>query len=181
MLYGHSLGGAAAVLLFTRPALLPTEIRQRIAGIVLENPLPSIPFMVRALYPQKWLPYHWLGPFVFDRWDALGALRRLEVSEGEQEGAGATLKAVKALWIRSGVDEIIPRTGKDGDGVELMKEAFDTDRRKSGSTPSKWITVEGALHDTAYEKRAWREAMGGFLADVAEKGSILSCRHPSER
>lgn len=120
ILYGHSLGGAAAVLLLRRQR----DSSPQIAGVVLENPLPSIPYMVRALYPQKWLPYHYLGPFAFDKWDALSAIEQEEVVRGS--GAGVRRRQRRrrlarlppSLWIRSGRDEIIPHGANDG--VEQM-------------------------------------------------------------
>lgn len=97
VLYGHSLGGAAAVGLLKQLEQGPFTPRisqhspkvpfgsPRISGLILENPLPSIPFMIRALYPQKWLPYHWLGPLAFDRWNALGELERLAQASTPKE------------------------------------------------------------------------------------------------
>lgn len=95
------------------------ERTPHIAGLILENPLPSIPYMVRALYPQRWLPYHYLGPFAFDKWDALSAIeqemRRASVGERRRR----RLPPPPSLWIRSGRDEIIPH-GANIDGVERM-------------------------------------------------------------
>lgn len=113
VLYGHSLGGAAAILLLLRQL----DRLPHIAGLVLENPLPSIPYMVRALYPQRWLPYHYLGPFAFDKWDALSAVEQ-EVRQGASGRERRKLPPT-SLWIRSGRDEIIPH-GADSDGVKRM-------------------------------------------------------------
>ena len=181
VLYGHSLGGAAGVLLldrfsvppFSRPdppnsshsshPLSPTF--PVISGIILENPLPSIPRMVRSLYPQKWLPYHYLGFAAFDRWDAIGRLQDLV-----QHNGGAR-RPIPSLWIRSGKDEIIPTGEKDD--VRAMYEswkALENDSRRGGDregTGAKWVDIDGALHDTAYLERGWREEIRGFLGRVA--------------
>ncbi|ORY57678.1 hypothetical protein BCR35DRAFT_209560 [Leucosporidium creatinivorum] len=79
ILYGHSLGGAATLLLLSEGA---SKLRalEKVVGAIIENPLPSIPYMVRALYPQRWLPYHWLGPAVCDRSFLL--IRRSRVKKG---------------------------------------------------------------------------------------------------
>lgn len=117
ILSGHSLGGAAAVLLLLRQH----DSSPQIAGVVLENPLPSIPYMVRALYPQKWLPYHYLGPFAFDKWDALSAIEQEEVVRGSGAGVRRRRRLARlppSLWIRSSRDEIIPYGANDG--VEEM-------------------------------------------------------------
>lgn len=134
----------------------------------MENPLPSIPYMVRALYPQRWLPYHWLGPAVFDRWDAKGVLAR-RAEEGWGEGL---LGKVPTLWIRSGKDEIIPADsevkGEEGDGVERMWEDWRRieEWEGEGETRSRWVKVDGALHDTAFLDRSWREDVQGFVHEV---------------
>lgn len=155
VLYGHSLGGAVALSLCRFDSIrsriagpFPASRAQHVSnigptGCILENPLPSIRHMVRSLYPQRWLPYHYLGPFVFDRWDSISAIRD-----------DKALRDVPSLWIRSGSDEIIP----DG-GVEAMYASVEGEGKR-------WVGVKGALHDTAYLTREWKRAMDQFLADV---------------
>ncbi|PLW19494.1 hypothetical protein PCANC_08765 [Puccinia coronata f. sp. avenae] len=71
--HGHSLGGAVAAQLLSHiffsnhPGTAAT--RSRLAGLILENPLPSVPHMVKLLYPSRYVPYHYLAPFVRDTWD----------------------------------------------------------------------------------------------------------------
>ncbi|KAK4692662.1 hypothetical protein P7C70_g9082, partial [Phenoliferia sp. Uapishka_3] len=142
VLYGHSLGGAVVALYLARAT---EEERNRVRGVVLENPLPSIPYMVRALYPQKWLPYHYLGPLVFDKWDTLRALSSISTN---------SQPLPSSLWIRSGADEAIPNEEERGGGVEEMYEKWNGQK--------KWVRVEGALHDTAFLKEDWRKEMGAF-------------------
>ncbi|SCZ96031.1 BZ3500_MvSof-1268-A1-R1_Chr8-1g09957 [Microbotryum saponariae] len=143
ILYGHSLGGAAAVLLLLRRELLSLELRTRIKALVLENPLPSIPYMLRAIYPQRWLPYHYLGPCVFDRWDAIAQVDNItEGSEG--------LKGLKTLWFRSGRDELIPTEQEEknegGDRVRRMYEEWKGEDKR-------WVDIKDALHETAWLSR----------------------------
>ncbi|GAA6006953.1 uncharacterized protein JCM10292_000371 [Rhodotorula paludigena] len=218
VLYGHSLGGAAAVLLLEqlrhgpfasggedRTGTSAPESRQtsashisttatsdydvessasassplvpsasspaltvpRLSGIILENPLPSIPYMVRALYPQRWLPYHYLGPFAFDKWDAVGRLAR--------DRTGGEARGLRSLWIRSGRDEIIPHGAEDG--VREMYAAWVRAREAGGAASgrdeeeptSRWVDVPGALHDTAYMERRWRDEIRAFLRQVAQE------------
>lgn len=45
----------------------------------------SIPEMVVALYPQQWLPYRYLVPLAFDKWDAVGVMWRSLSSNSEPE------------------------------------------------------------------------------------------------
>ncbi|KWU42271.1 hypothetical protein RHOSPDRAFT_21556 [Rhodotorula sp. JG-1b] len=149
VLYGHSLGGAAAVLLMLRQL---DERTPHIAGLILENPLPSIPYMVRSLYPQRWLPYHYLGPFAFDKWDALPA-----IEQGVRQGSGVGEKRRRfppSLWIRSGRDEIIPHGANDG--VERIRVGR-----------ARWIDIPHALHDTAYMEQRWRDEIRRFVDELS--------------
>lgn len=219
VLYGHSLGGAAAVFLLEQlyqapfgPSSCPPDIsaaatsplkpldkasRSRrvqetrapdhaasfptISGVILENPLPSIPHMVRALYPQRWLPYHYLGPFAFDKWDALGRLERGAAPSAASSLSAARARAPDSLWIRSGRDEIIP--GGEDDGVRRMYDAWVratqpvrsaregqvAEKDEAVGSRAKWVDVVGALHDTAYLERRWRDEIRSFLVDVASR------------
>lgn len=96
IVWGHSLGASVAVRTlasvalasstpaFPTPAATLTQSRVRVDGLILENPFSSTPAMLRALYPQKWLPYHYMGPLVWDTWDALGDVRRAAASASSQ-------------------------------------------------------------------------------------------------
>ena len=151
VLYGHSLGGAIAILHAVQHPSTP------IAGIILENPLPSIPYMVRALYPQKWLPYHYLGPLVFDRWNAVGALEN------------HTGRLPRSLWIRSGDDEIIPADVEGGEGgVRRMYGRWTGEKR--------WVDVRGALHDTAFLRVGWKDEVRGFLDGIVREDRETSAQ-----
>lgn len=170
ILYGHSLGGAAAIKM-----VLSREFPD-VAGLILENPLPSIPFMVEALYPQKWLPYRYLGPFAFDRWDAMGDIGKMSHPKGgevdhksasEEGGRNPANWQLPTLWIRSGRDEIIPASGNEegtADGVESMYQSW-----QKCVPDSKYIMVDGALHDTAFQSKAWFRAMHDFLNIIAAR------------
>ncbi|BGP13103.1 hypothetical protein JCM10213v2_001022 [Rhodosporidiobolus nylandii] len=199
ILKGHSLGGAATVLLLEQLGIPPFPPRDpssssapAVDAVILENPLPSIPYMVRALYPQRWLPYHYLGPLAFDRWDATGRLdslaaarqhslnrtdgvgRRDSLAADKQQRPSSSSPSttshslspppVPSLWIRSGRDEIIPH-GADG-GVRKMYEDWVAAAGGTEQARAKWVDVPGALHDTAFTERRWREEVRGFLEEV---------------
>ncbi|KAK4047796.1 hypothetical protein OIV83_005138 [Microbotryomycetes sp. JL201] len=149
-LYGHSLGGAAAI----RLVLSRVDIKHSVGSLIIENPLPSIPYMVRALYPQKWLPYHYLGGFAFDRWDARGELAAYNNSD-----------LPPALWIRSGKDEIIPTW--NGDPVLSMFK--DWQRCSRPADASAWLDIPDALHDTAFLSRSWNDRLAHFLNIVSSQ------------
>ncbi|GAA5991541.1 hypothetical protein JCM10908_005752 [Rhodotorula pacifica] len=169
ILYGHSLGGAAATLLLLRQIDQLDNTSPPISGLILENPLPSIPYMVRALYPQRWLPYHYLGPFAFDKWDALSALEQHagQLSQGSRaEGSGAREKIPPSLWIRSGRDEIIPHGSSDG--VRQMYAAWR-------SAEESVLQAEAAAAGTAVSCQATAAEPGS--ANNSEGGAD---RHPKE-
>lgn len=170
------------------------------AGLILENPLPSIPYMVRALYPQRWLPYHYLGPFAFDRWDAISAIDQLAQRCDGQVAAAEPLPPT--LWIRSGRDEIIPHGA--GDGVKRMYAGWasasgeaalvthngtdphhdqapprsvgearlrQVEERRHGLAEARWVNIPHALHDTAYMEKRWRDEIRRFVDMVLSNAS----------
>ncbi|KAK4047275.1 hypothetical protein OIO90_006236 [Microbotryomycetes sp. JL221] len=145
-----NLGGAAALKLTNESAkreLPPVD------GLIVENPLPSIPFMVSALYPQRWLPYHYLGRFAFDRWDAIKAVQGSKPSQ-------------PSLWIRSGQDEIIPTSSSSQAGDDQVERMYETWASRSDHS-TRWLKVPGALHDQAYLTRSWRDGLRDFLVSTA--------------
>ncbi|KAI0061431.1 alpha/beta-hydrolase [Artomyces pyxidatus] len=149
--YGHSLGGAAAVCLL---AQLPASQYPTIRGLILENPFSSVPAMVLALYPQRWLPYHHMGPLVWDRWDAASAMDTIR--------ADTVLNALISdmLVLVSERDEVVPKTM----GRELFARSERTNR-SSGCT-RKIVEIQGALHEDAWKQRQWVSEMRSYLTSV---------------
>ena len=96
-LYGHSLGASAALCLLAAHEH-EHAVSCDVHSLVLENAFTSVPDMLRALYPQRWLPYHYLGPFVRDRWDAR------EAAHGMRHCA----LAQRAMVLVSARDEVVP-------------------------------------------------------------------------
>ncbi|KAI0315817.1 Alpha/Beta hydrolase protein [Amylostereum chailletii] len=142
--YGHSLGGAAALCVL---AALDAGQVPHLRGLVLENPFASIPAMVRALYPQRWLPYHHMGPLVWDRWDAVRAV----------SGAGAAPSKLGALMrgmmvLVSERDEVVP--------CAMGREVA----RAAGA--ERLVVVRGALHEDAWTRRQWAEEMKSYVQSL---------------
>ncbi|MCJ1463257.1 Alpha/beta hydrolase domain-containing protein 13 [Pseudocyphellaria aurata] len=87
VLYGHSLGASVALTAAANahsipppPISSPTSSippSPPIHGLILETPFLSVRAMLATMYPQKWLPYHYLSPFLRNHWDGPAALRRL--------------------------------------------------------------------------------------------------------
>ncbi|KAF7768385.1 hypothetical protein Agabi119p4_7628 [Agaricus bisporus var. burnettii] len=137
VIYGHSLGGAAAICTLSQlesscggSSRCNTDL-DRIRGLVLENPFESIPAMVRALYPQKWIPYHYLGPLAFDKWDTLAALRLHHNRDTVLGGLSREM-----LMLLSEYDEMVPLSM----GETIFNTATlgrDTTARKVGDRDAK--------------------------------------------
>lgn len=165
--YGHSLGGAAAVCLLSQlqePAdpTQPSEQRYaNIKGLILENPFASIPGMVRALYPQRWLPYRHLALLAVDKWDAAAAMRAL--SSPGPSCRNKTLKrlAGNMLMLLSENDEIVPPAM----GIEL----YDAAAASSAGAKPRMVVVKDALHENAWNKRQWLPEMKRYIEDVRLK------------
>ncbi|KAG9119821.1 hypothetical protein FRC07_004962 [Ceratobasidium sp. 392] len=175
VLYGHSLGGSIAVKLLGSidTALTPSP---RVEGLVIENAFTSVPDMVRSLYPSRWLPYYYLGPFVWDKWDALTALRRSDGlhhpgtekphSSGLSVLQRVVLSTPSVLILNSGNDELVPPQM----GEKLFDAASSICLTSSTHRPER-VIIQSALHDDAFNKRQWRDAMRLYLRKV------LSCSH----
>ncbi|KAG8719539.1 hypothetical protein FRC09_010977 [Ceratobasidium sp. 395] len=169
VLYGHSIGGSIAVKLLSSIDTTPPS-SPRVEGLVIENAFTSVPDMVRSLYPSRWLPYCYLGPLVWDRWDALAALRRpnglFHPDTGTPHSMGVSvlqrvvLSPPSILVLNSENDELVPpQMG------ERLFEAASATCSTSKYLPERTI-IQLALHDDAFTKRQWRNAMGGYLQKV---------------
>lgn len=118
----------------------------RISGLLLETPFISVRAMLTAIYPQKWLPYRYLGPFLRNHWDSRLALQRI--------GRSSTSNP-KLLILQAGKDELVPNSH----GFELEKVCqdlqMDVERR----------IVSHALHNEATTKPQGRQEVVAFLED----------------
>lgn len=176
----------------------------RIKGLILENPFASIPGMLAALYPQRWVPYRHLAPCVWDTWDALGAMRKAAAAEHLDIIPDKTLKigdranqpeqgtaptsalgrlARNALVLVSEHDEVVPRTM----GAQIVQAALGIDSDDKSSTVgdgvrraelaknvekgsgTRLVVIPGALHENAWNKHGWAEAVGPYIRDVMKK------------
>lgn len=171
VIYGHSLGGAAAACLLARmpdgkaTTSLPSHgtdnaAREldytRISGLILENPFASIEGMVRALYPQRWLPYHHLAPLAFDKWDAARAMRY------PQPRSVLSRLRRDTLLLVSEKDEIVPRSM----GEEIWAAARQCQSREGEEETigkGKVVVVRDALHENMWSKRQWAEEIRRYI------------------
>ncbi|KAL9614225.1 MAG: hypothetical protein Q9167_001313 [Letrouitia subvulpina] len=118
-----------------------------IRGLLLETPFTSVKAMLLAIYPQKWLPYRYLHPFLRNHWDSKSALREI---------ANASCRAPNLLILQAGNDELVPSTHS----IELESVARELNIK------TKRIEVNGALHHEAVMKRRGREETVDFLKGI---------------
>ncbi|OJD35477.1 alpha beta superfamily [Diplodia corticola] len=155
ILWGQSLGAGVAADLVARQlksvSLSTNPNRQlAISGIILETPFIGIKEMLLALYPQKWLPYRYLWPFLRNWWDNEGALRSMAALKGHRRLPIQIVTAAR--------DEIVPESQAQY-LYDLCRELRLDVRRKH---------VHGALHNEVPSKLDGRLAIVSFVKDVVE-------------
>jgi uncharacterized protein len=154
-IYGHSLGASIALCLLAPLKGESTAATAAVHGLVLENAFTSVPDMLRELYPQRWLPYRYLGPFVRDRWDArAAAVTRVFPRD----------LARRTMVLVSERDEVVPPA--------MGREIFEVLRASRGLEDGigggvgRLVVLEGALHENAWGYRDWVRAMKQYLGSL---------------
>ncbi|KAF8527422.1 Alpha/Beta hydrolase protein [Hysterangium stoloniferum] len=143
-LLGHSLGASIAACLTSQ--LEDSEANNRIQGLILENPFSSIPDMVRALYSSRWLPYHYLAPLAWDKWDVVQAIRIApEKSMFKRLAHNGGI-----LVLQSENDEVVP--------LSMSRTICEAAEIESP------VLIRGALHENAWERKEWSSTIKRFLA-----------------
>lgn len=122
----------------------------KVDGLVLETPFTSIRAMLTEIYPQRWLPYRYLYPFLWNHWDSRQALLRVAESSAKPS----------VLILPAGHDELVP----ESHAAELENVC------KNGGIDVRRLTVKGALHHEVLSKHEGRQAVIKFLRSIAEKG-----------
>lgn len=145
ILYGSSIGcGFATNLAAKSQALL-------VNGLVLETPFTSTRDMLKALYPQKWLPYQYLWPFLrshLDSWTNLGTIARAYGS-----------KAPLVHIVEAGKDELVPAAL----GEQLYRRCIDlglsVERAK----------ISGALHNDTIVRPQGKAVIKQAIASIVSQ------------
>ncbi|KAL1386937.1 Alpha/Beta hydrolase protein [Phyllosticta capitalensis] len=152
VLWGQSLGAGVAANLAAwhvnkPPAQTPTH-RSKIAGMILETPFIGIKEMLLALYPQKWLPYRYLWPFLRNFWDSDEALREIAMSPRKMD--------LPIQIITAGSDEVVP--ANQADHLHILCEDLKLDVRRKDIT--------GSLHNEVPDRVQGRETIAAFISEV---------------
>ena len=116
-----------------------------IEGILLEAPMTSLADMLSAMYENRFLPYRYLSPFLFDRYDSIQALTKL----GQRE----EMKQLRMLIVALEKDELVPRG--------MTKRFYE--HAKASGLDVREVQIAGALHDTGYLQASWVKAIRAFV------------------
>lgn len=106
--------------------------------------------MLTAIYPQKWLPYRYLGPFLRNHWDSKSALQKM---------GDSSTPTPKILILQAGNDELVP----NNQGLEL--EGICRDLQISVTRH----IISNALHTEIATKHREDKRLSAFWKVSAEK------------
>lgn len=141
LVWGQSVGSGVATNL-AASGRLPSSMQIR--GLLLETPFVSIRAMLETLYPQKWLPYRYLWPFLrnhMNSWENLGLVARASKERGEVPPMVYILEAER--------DELVPKEQSE----RLYQRCIDLG-----------LPVEKGVVPVAYHQQAIARGDGKQLA-----------------
>ncbi|OTA00905.1 hypothetical protein A9Z42_0012130 [Trichoderma parareesei] len=146
ILWGQSIGCGFATNLAAKTQdgdTLP------INALVLETPFTNTRAMLEALYPQKWLPYRHLWPFLrnhLDSWANLGSI-------------AAKAHKPEVYIVEAAKDELVP-----SDHGRLLYQ-----RCKDLHLSAELHTVSGALHNDVMVRRHGKQAIAQSIASAVSR------------
>ncbi len=148
VLWGQSIGAGVACV--SAAALLRRDPQRfkRIKGLLLETPFTDVRAMLIALYPQKFLPYRYLSPFLTSTWDSKTALEQIGDSSPD-------------LWVtmlQAGDDEIVP----NGQAAALENACRLRDIK------TERFVIPGALHSDIMMKGQGKSRIVHFLKSFSQ-------------
>lgn len=149
VIWGQSIGAGVATTGLASFLESETDpVRQKsIRGLLLETPFTDMRSMLVAMYPQKFLPYRYLWPFLQSSWDSKTALKRI---------AEAELPLFKVLLLQGSEDEIVPPEH----AVQLEQIC------RNGHLDVERKAVSGALHTEVMTKPQGRKMIADFLRAI---------------
>ncbi|KAI8630116.1 Alpha/Beta hydrolase protein [Xylariaceae sp. FL1651] len=145
VLWGQSIGAGVATNLAADHSMTGNL---QLNSLILETPFTSIRAMLEVLYPQKWLPYKYLWPFLrnhLDSWKNIGLIANRY--HGEK-------LLPEVLIVQAAKDELVP--------AELSQKLYN--RCVELQLPVDRIAVNGAFHNDAMFRAEGRRAISEFLA-----------------
>ncbi|KAI1153160.1 Alpha/Beta hydrolase protein [Nemania diffusa] len=145
VLWGQSIGAGVATNLAAQKRM-PENLH--LNSLILETPFTSIRDMLEVLYPQKWLPYKYLWPFLrnhLDSWKNLKLIANM---------SSARTSIPEVLIVQAAKDELVP--------AELSQKLYE--RCIELQMPVHKASVSGAFHSDAMFRTEGRRAVSQFLA-----------------
>lgn len=135
-IWGQSIGSGFTTNLAASGAIPP---HLEPTALILETPFLSIKEMLASLYPEKWLPYKYLYPFLrnfLDSYKNLGTITAQRLKKGIQPPGVFILEA--------GRDEVVPPSHPE----RLRKRCLEL------GLPVETVVVPRAFHSDAMNGRA---------------------------
>lgn len=146
ILWGQSIGsGVAAYAASKHAETRETTGGTRISRLVMETPFVSIKSMLAAIYPDWWVPYKHLWPFLRSWWDSEEALRKI----------AELPHPPRILMVVASGDEIVPRVQAN------QLETLCKDLRLEVTRKD----VLGALHTQASTLEQGKRVISDWMAD----------------
>lgn len=145
--WGQSIGCGFATNLAATADLskLPVD------ALVLETPFTNTRDMLTALYPQKWLPYQYLWPFLRNHLDSLTNLSAIA------RKCGGRMPGV--YMVEAGKDELVP-----ADHGERIFE-----RCQAVGLPVERHKIRGALHNDATVRQEGKSAIARCISSAVAR------------
>ncbi len=152
LLWGQSIGAAIATNLAAR-ADAPADALD-VDGIILETPFLSARALLAAIYPQKWLPYKHIWPFLWNPKDTLKNLAKIAAAGRRKSGA-----ALDILIVEAGRDELVSAEH----GQKLYKKCIEL------GLAAEMRTVHGAYHNKVIVMPEGRLAVSDYIIGRIER------------
>ncbi|TLD15692.1 uncharacterized protein PgNI_00348 [Pyricularia grisea] len=149
ILWGQSIGAGFATNLAAR-LITSTgrENKAKVDSLILETPFTSIRAMLEAIYPQKWLPYRHLWPFLRTHLDSWANMEKV-----------ATRRSTQVQMVVAEKDELVPRQH-----AEALRQ-----RCENLGISVKYHVVPGAYHNEASYRSDGRRAIVNFLLEQSKR------------
>jgi uncharacterized protein len=144
MFWGQSIGAGVATNLAAAICGQPDAGSRLPDALILETPFLSIRAMLENLYPQKWLPYRHLWPFLRNHLDSWQSLTTIAT-----RCKNAGLVPPRVFILEAGRDELVPPEH----GIKLLQRCLEL------GVSVKKKSVNGAYHNEAIVRGEGKRAV----------------------
>lgn len=139
--YGHSVGGAAALH-------VTADNSKHVKGLILENTFTSLADLVVALYPQPYLLYRYFTWALWNKWDNVSAMKLLFQN---------TESKTDIMLISGTADELVPPSQMDS--LNSLAQCSSP----SNSRIVEFLKVPGGMHNTTMEMPYVMDSVASFI------------------